>query len=224
MVSSALLENAFRQHLYFRTLDDNLRAELVAQVVQRSFASGETLFIEGGRSAGLWIVETGSVKVYRTSLEGREHIIRFFGPGDSFNEIPALDGGPNPVSAETLSDVTAWVLPTSALQAAIRSDLTLMQNIVDGLSSRIRMLVKQIETLALLSVPARLAQFLLAQAKASASDEEGITRAAIAAHLATTPETVSRVLRTMEEAGAIQFDRHRIVIVDENLLRDFAVE
>ena len=102
--------------------------------------------------------------------------------------------------------------------------LTLMQNIVDGLSSRIRMLVKQIESLALLSVPARLAQFLLVQAETSASDEEGITRAAIAAHLATTPETVSRVLRTMEEAGAIQFDRHRIVIVDENLLRDFAVE
>jgi len=224
MAAPTLLDDAFRQHLYFQTLDDSLRAELVAQAVRREYAPGEILFVEGEHSAGLWIIETGSVKIYRMSLEGREHIVRFFGPGDSFNEIPALDGGPNPVSAEALSDVTAWVLPTSVLQAAVRSDLALMQNIVDGLSGRIRMLVTQIESLALLSVPARLAQFLLVQAETAASDEEGITRAAIAAHLATTPETVSRVLRTMEEAGAIQFDRHRIVIVDENLLRDFAVE
>jgi CRP/FNR family transcriptional regulator len=224
MTTPALLADAFRQHLYFRTLDDSRLAALIAQAVRREFAPGEILFIEGERSAGLWVIESGSVKIYRVSLEGREHIIRFFGSGDSFNEIPALDGGPNPVSAEALTDVTAWVLPSGVTQAAVRSDLTLMQNIVDGLSERIRMLVGQIESLALLSVPARLAKFLLAQVEEPSGDEESVTRAAIAAHLATTPETISRVLRTMEEAGAIQFDRHRIVIVDEDLLHDFAVE
>lgn len=224
MTVPAALTDAFREHMYFRTLDDAALAGLAAQSVRRELQAGEILFLEGASSAGLWIVESGTVKIYRLSLEGREHILKFFGPGESFNEIPALDGGPNPVSAEALSDVTAWVLPTSVVQQAVRSDLELAQHLIDGLSARIRMLVGQIESLALLSVPARLARFLLKQAANPSPDGEGITRAAIAAHLATTPETVSRVLRAMEEAGALEFDRHRIVIRDEDLLRDFGIE
>ena len=55
------------------------------------------------------------------------------------------------------------------------------------------------------------------------SSESGVTRAAIAAHLATSPETISRSLRALEEAGAIRFDRHRIIIVDSDLLQSIAL-
>ena len=47
-------------------------------------------------------------------------------------------------------------------------------------------------------------------------------RAAIAGHLNTTPETISRVLVKLQDAGAIRFDRHRILITDRDLLRSIA--
>jgi CRP-like cAMP-binding protein len=75
----------------------------------------------------------------------------------------------------------------------------------------------------LYSVPARLARFLLSQSEAPALEGPGITRTAIASHLATTPETISRTLRMLEDAGAIRFDRHQILIVNEALLRDLAM-
>jgi CRP/FNR family transcriptional regulator len=208
---------------YFARLPRSQLAELAQGAVRRSFARGETIFVEGEPSAGLWIVESGSVKAFKLAADGREHILRLFGPGDSFNDIPAFDGGPNVAGAAAVSQVTAWVITAGALADALQSHHTLALAAVQALAERVRHLVIQVEDLALRSVTARLARFLLEQVENPALASPGITRALIAAHLATTPETVSRALRALEEAGAIRFDRHRIVIVDPSQLRDLAI-
>lgn len=217
------LAACLREHPYFRDLPDARLAPLAAASQCRHFSAGEVLFVEGDPSAGMWVVESGRVKVYKLHLEGREHILHLCGPGDSFNDISAFDGQPNPASAAALSDAVVWVLPGEELDAAIARDPELARAVIDGMSRRVRGLVRQIEDLALYSVQARLARFLLHRATNPAFRGEGVTRAAIAAHLATTPESVSRTLRTLEEAGAIRFDRHRIVIADEELLRGLSL-
>jgi CRP-like cAMP-binding protein len=73
------------------------------------------------------------------------------------------------------------------------------------------------------SVTVRLARFLLLQSEDPSLSGPGVTRTTIAAHLATTPQTISVALRELESTGAIEFDRHRIVILDETLLRDIAL-
>jgi CRP-like cAMP-binding protein len=146
------------------------------------------------------------------------------GPGDSFNDIPALDGGPNAASAMTLSHVVAWTLPSDVLLDELRADPDLALATIGILSQRVRDLVQQIEDLALCSVTARLSRFLLNQVDDAALSGPGVTRATIAAHLATTPETVSRALRALEDIGAIRFDRQEILITRLDLLRSVAME
>ncbi len=214
---------SLRQHPYFKDLHPQSVAALAEEALRRTFAAGELIFLEGEPSAGLWIVERGRAKVYKLHVEGREHILHLPGPGDSFNDIPALDGGPNAASASALSPLTAWVIPPDSLAAALERDPAFALAVIAGLSERVRALVQQIEGLALYPVQARLARFLLSQSENPAVAGPGITRATIAAHLGTTPETVSRVLRALEEAGAIRFDRHRIVVVDLDLLRGIAL-
>ncbi|GAB1422715.1 hypothetical protein MASR2M15_29540 [Anaerolineales bacterium] len=91
------------------------------------------------------------------------------------------------------------------------------------MASRVRNLVDQIEDLALYSVMVRLARFLLKQSRNPELEGSAITRTVIAAHIHTTPQTISNVLRTLEEAGAIEFSRHHIVIVDEKILNVIAM-
>lgn len=196
---------------------------LARQAVRRTFKAGETIFVEGDPAAGLWVIEQGSVKIYKLSPEGAEHVLHLLGAGNTFNDVGALDGGANPANAAALSDVIVWVLPAEAITHAMLEDSRLALNVVRFLAARVRGLVRQIEDLALYSVVVRLARFLLKQAEDPVLSGPGVTRVAIAAHLATTPQTISNALRELETRGVIEFDRHRIYIVDEDQLRSIAM-
>ena len=219
---------ALRKHIeashYFEGITTSELAYLDEHALLRRFTAGETIFLEGEAAAGLWIVESGAVKVFKLTSDGGEHILHLRGPGNSFNDIAALDAGGNPASAAALSaEALVWLLPSAVIDHLLTHNPQVARNVIKRLARRVRTLVAQIEDLALHSVIVRLARFLLKQAEDPALAGPGITRTAIAAHINTTPQTISTVLHTLEEAGAIRFDRHRIVIVDEAILRSIAL-
>lgn len=212
-----------RQFPYFALAARSSLDELAQKAVHRTYRPEEMIFLEGDPSAGLWFVESGRVKAYKLSPDGKEYILRLFGPGDTFNDLAALDNAPNAASAMAVTDVSAWVIPTAVFTAALRSDHELCMAVLKGMVSRVRDLVDRVEDLALRPVTARLARFLLEQVEDPTLTHPAVTRALIASHLATTPESISRSLRVLEEAGAIRFDRHQIVISQADILRELAL-
>jgi CRP/FNR family transcriptional regulator len=211
------------RHTFFDTLAPGQLDWIASQAVMQTFQQGQLIFLEGDPCVGLRLIERGGVKVFKLSPEGVEHILHLLGPGDTFNEISALDGGPNPANAAAMTPATCWLLPSEAVSQALHAYPELALAVIGKLTQRVRILIDHIESLALYPVAARLARFLLQQADSSALEDIGVTRAAIAAHLAIAPETVSRVLRSFEEAGAIRFDRHHIVITNLAALRAIAL-
>jgi CRP/FNR family transcriptional regulator len=211
-----------QQMPYFAHVTEPALNELAQQAVHRTFAANEMIFLEGSPSAGLCIVENGRVKAYKLSPDGQEFILHFLGPGDTFNDIAALDGAPNPVSATAVTDVSAWVISSAVFSQALQADHEMALAVIEGLTDRIRVVAGRMEDLALHSVTARLAHFLLDQIEDTTLKHPSITRALIANHLATTPESISRSLRVLENAGAIRFDRHRIIITQPDILRQQA--
>jgi len=207
---------------YFEGCSQTTLELLSEQGMKRHFEAGEAIFHEGDPALGLWLIEHGSVKIFKVNLEGVEHILHFLSEGNTFNDIAAFDGGANPANATALSAADVWLISLGSLDAALAADPLLARRVIRLLAMRVRGLVHRIEDLTLYGVVVRLARFLLQQLDDPALSAPGVTRAAIAAYLATTPETISRALRTLEENGAIRFDRHRIVIVREDLLRDLA--
>ncbi len=223
MTNPFSLEEYLRHLAYFEGQSTPVIRQLAEAAQPRQAAAGETLFLEGDSSAGLWMIVWGRVKVYKLNPEGQEHILRIFGENDTFNDISALDGGANPANAAALSDSMLWVLPAQVFRDFILSDSAFAMRVIQVLSGRVRRLVGQIEDLTLYSVVVRVARLLLKQAEDPALSGIGVTRAALAAHLATTPQTISTALRELEVAGAIEFNRHQIRIVREDLLRSIAM-
>lgn len=208
---------------YLSVLESDAINALIAESVRLDFSPEEVIFLEGDESRGLWIIEDGNVKITKLSPEGREYILHLLGPGDSFNDIAALDGGPTPGNAIALSLVSTWLLPSDVIERALARYPAMARAALKMMGGRIRALGHQIEDLTLYPVMVRLARFLLSQAENPSLSGPGVTRAAIAAHLATTPETISRALAKLQDTGTIRFDRHRILITDEDLLRTVAV-
>ncbi len=221
--TSTLVEH-LAQMPYFSAMEPAQLHKVAQHALRREFSTGEILFLQDDASSGLWVIETGRVKVARITEAGREHIARIAGPGDSINDIPALDEKPNAATVTAISDVVAWMLPSAVLIAEIRANPDLALATIHVLTDRVRLLMQQIEDLALCSVTTRLARFLLKQQDNTALDGPGITRGTIAAHLATTPETISRALRTLEDIGAIRFDRHDIMVLRNDLLHSVALD
>ncbi len=209
---------------YFEGIADAELAYITENSVLRTFSAGEMIFLEGEPAEGLWIVENGHVKIFKLNLDGGEHILHLRGPGKSFNDIAALDGGCNPANATVLSpEAQVWLVSSDIITHVLAQNTQVALNVIRLLSMRVRSLVGQIEDLALYSVMVRMARFLLKQSEDPSLIGPGVTRTAIAAHLNTTPQTISNILHSLEEAGAIQFDRHRIAIVNERILRSIAM-
>ncbi len=213
-----------RTILYFENITAAELAYITENSVKRTFTAGEMIFLEGEAGDGLWIVEKGRVKIYKLSPDGNEHILHLRGPGKTFNDIAALDGAENPANAAALSnEVLVWLIPSDVIRQVLLQNPQVALNVIRLLGRRVRHLVSQIEDLALYSVIVRLARFLLKQTEDPSLSGPGVTRTAIAAHLNTTPQTISVALRELEAAQAIEFNRHRITIIDEDKLHTIAM-
>jgi CRP/FNR family cyclic AMP-dependent transcriptional regulator len=199
---------------YFATLDASMLQAVAASTLRRTVGADEIVMIEGEPCAGLFVVQSGRVKITRTSLAGREQILHIAGPGEAFNDVPVFDGGPNPATVQAMADSTLLVIDRATLLALLDRYPRLAQAVVAVLAARCRQLVAMIEDLSLHSVTARLAGLLLDQA--AQADAPALTRAQMAARLGTVREMVSRSLRELEQAGLIRLEGARIVIVDRD--------
>ena len=213
-----------RSIIYFEGITESEIVYITEHSVERNFQAGEVIFLENDPADGLWIVAQGRVKIFKLNPDGNEHILHLRGPGKTFNDIGALDGGSNPANATALSsEVHVWLVPSATITYVLTHNPQVALNVIRLMAKRVRSLVGQIEDLALYSVIVRLARFLLKQLDDPSLSGPGVTRTAIAAHLNTTPQTISVALRELEETGAISFNRHQITILDEEKLQTIAV-
>jgi CRP/FNR family cyclic AMP-dependent transcriptional regulator len=206
---------------YFRDLDEETLHEVAQEVVVRRHRANEIIFLEADPDAGLHLVAEGLCKVYRLSAEGREQVLATLQPGDSCNEVPVVDGGPNPANFAAIEDSVVWVISGKALARLRRRHPILNDIIIKNLARRCRQLVQRVYNLSFLSVTGRLAAFLLQQSAEDGKLSRRWTQDEIAAHLGTVREMVGRALRELQEAGLITVDRHhRIEILDHEGLKE----
>lgn len=210
----------FAQVQYLRAVSPAALDALVEAAVCLRYPAGAAIFLEGAPTAGLFAVEQGIVKISRVSLEGREYIMHFAEPGTTFNDVSALDGGPNPANATAFLETTLWLVEPADLQRLARAYPDLAWALIEDLAARARAAVSRAQDLAMRSVRGRLARLLLEETARRDSDvvQRFLTQEDMAAKLGTVREVVGRALRSLAADGIIQFDRHRILILDPDRL------
>lgn len=205
---------ALRAVPYFGRLDAAALEAVSQSAVSRQFEPGAVLFLEGDPCAGMFVMHEGRVKLYKLSVGGREQVVKLVGPGEFFNEVAVLDGGPNPVSAMAVRKSRVWVIERNTMMHMLTRYPSLALGVIESLAADARHLLSLVEDLSLRTVSARLAKLLMTQAEGCPETPRRLTQQEMAAQLGTVREMVSRGLRNLEEEGIIRFDRHRIVILD----------
>ncbi len=215
---------ALRRNIYFADLEEHILEDLSQGTSLRQFQRGEILFWEGDPCAGLQFIELGSVKLFKTSRQGRELIIKVFEDGSTFNEVPVFDGGNNPVNAAALEDSRIWQVEAEMIRGAMQRHPEMCASVIKNLTQNLRMLVRMVEELSFFQVTNRLARLILQlpEEQLGGQSAQRITQDQLAARLGTVREVVARSLREMERSGALRVRRRQIEVVNQAILLDWA--
>lgn len=186
---------------------------------EKTFDRGEVIVLEGEASEVLYIVSSGVVKLFKTSADGKEQILKLLRPGDPLNDVSVFDGGPSPVNAEAMGPVVLYGVRESDLDTILRDYPQVARSVNKVLAGQVRDLVALVEDLSFRRVTGRVAKILLEHASNGTGPKHRLTQQDIAGMAGSVREVVGRSLKALEEEGAIRLERHRVVINDREALR-----
>jgi CRP/FNR family transcriptional regulator len=203
----------------FSGLSEQEFAFLTSHLLQRKYAVGELIFSEGDPCAGLYVVQSGNVRIFKSSSGGREQVLSIDGPGSSIAELPVFDGGNYPASATAVDDATLLFVSKQDFQALCVAHPQVALKVLRVVGARLRRLVGIIEELSFTTVRHRLASFLLRLAqKEGKRTPEGVeiimpvSNQELASQIGTVRELVSRNLSRLQAEGMIKIDGRSVVV------------
>ena len=207
---------------YFSGLGQAELDSIRKYIFEKKAERGEILLFEGEPAKTLYFVVAGVVKVFKTSADGKEQILQIIRPGESFNDVPVFSGGENLASAEAMGAVVLNMVKKSDLEVILREYPQVALNVIQVLSERVQQLVSLVEDLSFRHVTGRVAKILLDYAGDRTGEKPRLTQQEMAAMIGTAREMVGRSLKTLEGEGTIRMERHRIIITNQEALREMA--
>ena len=213
--------DTLRRVAFFAVLPTRELESLATHCGVRRLAKDEILFAEGDPCEGLFVVQSGAIKVFKVSENGREQVLGIDRAGSTVTELPLFDGGNFPASAAASEDSILLFLPKREFLGLCRRDSEVAFAVIRTLAWRFRYLTTLVEELSLKEVSNRLARFLRDRAlRDGIRTRRGIefplqeTNQEIAAEIGTVRDLVSRNLRRFVDRGILRLELRRVIILD----------
>lgn len=218
-----------KKSLLFSGLGTEHIAEVAAIANLRSFAKGESLFSEGEPATGFYLLADGGIKLCKISPDGREKVLHFVHPGETFAEAAFFGDGRYPAEARAIEKGEAVFFPREAFMGLLERNPQFALNLIVSLSLLLRRFARQIEELSFAEVPARLASYLCELIDRKSTSFQGKTyldlemkKGELASRLGTVSETLSRTLRKLKEERIIDVEGSRVIVYDLARLKELA--
>ncbi len=225
--------DVLQQTLGFADLPVADLADLADKMGQRTFARGMIIFHKGSIGQTLYLIASGRVRIFLLSETGREISLEVLGPGDYFGELALLDGLPRSAGALAMERTVTYALHRDDFWRLLDAHPKLALPMLTLLSKRLRSMIDYTELLAFTDVQGRVAARLLdlaehfgekSGAARSSSDARvdlllPMTQGELATWVASSRESVNKVLGVFRDQGLIRFDGQRIAVVDARGLR-----
>lgn len=196
-------------------------AVLAARMSRKRFAAGELLFSEGEPCNGLYIVLSGRVRIFKTSVSGREQVLSIEGAGGTVAELPVFDGGPYPASVIALDETEIAFLSRRDFQGFCIEHPEVALKVLAVVGARLRQLVAIIEELSFTTIRQRLASTLVKLAQNEGKKTaRGIefrlpaSHQEMASQLGTVRELISRNLTRLQAEGLLEVNARDVVVKD----------
>ena len=214
------------QHLcpIWDKLTESQRKLVSSSIVPRTLGKGAVLHDGSADCAGLVLIKSGQLRAYILSEDGREITLYRLLDQDiclfSASCVMRSVQFEIMIAAEKESEV--FILPPYIFKKIMEESAPLANDVNELMATRFSEVMWLIEQIMWKSVDKRLANFLLEETALEDSDVLKLTHEAIANHLGTAREVVTRMLRYFQNEGYVNLTRGTVEIVDrqgmENLI------
>ena len=198
----------------FSGLSDQVLAEIEQHGTIKFYNKNTIIINQNDETDSLYVILSGKVKVFVSGEDGREVLLNYQEPGEYFGEMSLIDRQPRAASVMTVEPSRLMVIARGDFLRCLASNPEIALNLIEPMSSRIRMLAENVSNLALLDVYGRVARTLLQ----NAVEEDGalmtgkLTQQDIADMVGASRAMVSRILKDLKTGGYIKIDKKRIII------------
>lgn len=177
---------------------------------------GDRIYSAGEDVSQLMVVHTGLLKISRISAEGQEQIIRVLEPGEFVGESAFLNGGRPDHFATALEAGSMCVFRHQDVGVLIARHPSIGLRMLQGVSRRLEQTEERLAAATSVEVGGRLARYLVdlrthREADGTVTVRLPLAKKDIASLLDTTPESLSRALRRLQDAGVIDQQGPRAV-------------
>jgi len=199
---------------------ENKELERIENVMTiKTYPKNSMIVLEEEFGDTVYIVRTGTIKITRLNDEGKEVILALMGSGEFFGELAALDGEARSANALAQEECQLFLLHRSDFIDLLKHNPKISFTLLSEMAKRIRHSDQQIEALSLDDAEHRIGVCIL-----NLAEDNGVIRKGqvtiqklpfqqdIANMAGTSRETVSRVLKLLEEKGLVTKSGHTLTI------------
>ncbi len=186
--------------------------------------AGQILFHEGGFPAGLYCINRGKIKLYKTGRDGKEQILRLAKEGDVVGYRSLISGEPYAASAAVLEDASICFIPRDTFYGLLKESPPFNMQVMALLARELRSAEDKEISLAQKPVKERLAETLLMLREFFGVEQDGatiktpLTREDLSNIVGTATETVIRLLSDLREKNIIELEGRKIKILNQHAL------
>ena len=194
---------------------------LLDSLITRSVKKGTVLHNGSMDCTGLLLIQSGQLRAYMLSEEGREiTLYRLFDMDMClFSASCIMRSIQFEVTIEAEKDTDLWVIPAEVYQDIMETSAPVANYTNELMASRFSEVMWLMEQVMWKSLDKRVAAFLLEEASIEGSSVLKITHEAIANHLGTHREVITRMLRYFQSEGMVRLSRGMVRLLDEDRLR-----
>jgi len=225
MPSKTSTVDTLRRVPIFADLSETELQFLAERAVPRNYTKGELVFGEGDPCTGLFVIENGHLRIFKSSPSGREQVLTVEGPGSSVAELPLFDGGTYPASTSAVDDARVYFISRQDFHSLCIVHPQVPLKVLKVVGTRLRKLVGIIEELSFTTVRSRLISVLLRLAQSGRKTKSGIeiqlpaSNQDLASQIGTVRELVSRNLSRLQAEELIRMEAKTVVIPDLRRLK-----
>ena len=211
----------FQEHFpVWNKLNPDQQSRMLGSLITRTVPKGTVIHDGSMDCTGLLVIQSGQLRAYILSDEGREITLYRLFDRDMclFSAACILRSIQFEVAIEAEKDTALWIIPAEVYKGIMEESAPVANYTNEWMASRFSDVMWLIEQIMWKSLDKRVAAFLLEDSAIEGTGTLKITHEAIANHLGSHREVITRMLRYFQSEGIVKLSRGMVTILDTSKL------